>query len=113
MALSRSYAGIWLRAEVEPARVAIFRSTNSGRTAARVFEIAPVFVSRRLDSRIGSTREGQGASVQDTAPRRRCIEMIVALAIRQSRAIILTRCRESSSIFRASAFCDDSDLLKP
>jgi hypothetical protein len=36
---------------------------------------------------------------------------LVVLAIARKQAIISARCRESSSIFRASGFYDDSDFL--
>src|SRR5438046_10669403 len=50
MALPRSYAGIWLRAEAEPPRVGIFYEADSWRTSEGIHQVARLFAARRLDS---------------------------------------------------------------
>jgi len=48
MALPRFDAGVWLRAAVEPAFVALFHETDSRGTAEGISQIAGVFAARSI-----------------------------------------------------------------
>src|SRR5437899_11363262 len=111
MALPRSDAGVRLRAKTDPTRIAIFYAPDPRRAPARIRQVACLFIARQLDWLLTESVPGRDRALRcpDAAARR---PYLVVLAIARKQAIICARCRESSSIFRASGFYDDSDFLK-